>query len=100
MPSNASRRVRTISDGALPLQMAGRAITPTKSLMQPLSCFASNPVCSGATSVGNMPVSSLVLSYTLFAEFPQEFIRRHEKWVFLERPADDDHRMNPQNVND
>jgi hypothetical protein len=47
-----------------------------------------------------MIASSLVLSYTLFAEFPQELIRWHEEWVFLGRAADDHHRMSPQNLND
>ena len=36
----------------------------------------------------------------MFAQLPQELVRRNKEWVLLEDSADDDHRMGPHNVND
>src|SRR5260370_7322481 len=85
---------------ARPLQMAGRASTLTRSLIQALRRLISSVLLSISTFVVGCLRSLSILGGVTLGQFSQELIRRNKEWVLLDNSADHDHRVSAHYVND
>src|SRR5260370_12286558 len=87
-------------DGAArPIQMAGRASTLTRSLIQALRRLISSVLLSISTFVVGCLRSLSILGGVTLGQFPQELIWRNKEWVLLDNAPNDDHGVGAHNVN-
>src|SRR5581483_11582176 len=92
--SSASSSVLTICDGSRPLQIAGRARTMIKLLMQRRRARTSS---AGLSRVDSIFLGCRVGPRTLlappFAKLTQKLVWRYEERIFLQNSIDDDQWM-------
>src|SRR5581483_307628 len=97
MRSTASSKVSTIADGSLPLHIAGRARTLTRSLIHRRSRVISCALSAACACISGRRGGCAPHCPTL-AEFFEELFGRNIERILLKSAADDDHRMRSHDV--
>src|SRR6266566_1861634 len=99
MLTSTSSNVLTMWPDSRAFQMAGRAWTLIRSLIEPCSRLISSLPAFGspATSIRRGLQS---IANVAFAQLLQELLRRNEEGILLQHAAEDHHRMSSQHAHD